>query len=290
MKTCPAVAFHVLVLAAALLAPSVAFAQQDANVERGFAPGKLYERGISGIDHINEFSGSLLVTIPIGPSYSVNGGLSYGLTLVYNAKAWDMFSGPEKVNGPPVPFAQLSPHDNAGMGWRLTLGQLIGSTDPGNTSGLAYVGPDGGEHAFTSRSLHVGEPEPAPGAHDLDSRRAVLERGAHLCLWLPALLEDDDRFDLALFPERLDDGRVDGAGLRQRVEPGVGAPRRDRVRKQNRQCSRDRGCGHYPEGGPVFHLTSHSRPGGERIVMMPAVRCQARTGRAGSARPRRAPA
>lgn len=138
--------------------PSAAFAQQDANVERGFAPEKLYERGISGIDHINEFSGNLVVTIPIGPSFTVNGGLTYSLTLVYNAKLWNMYSAPEVKGGPPVPFAELNPYDNAGVGWRLTLGELKPSLDPSNSSGLDYVGPDGGEHSFRKENLHLGEP------------------------------------------------------------------------------------------------------------------------------------
>lgn len=143
-------------VAAVLLVPGAVLGQQDANVERGFAPEKLYEYG--GIEHVNEFSGNLLLTIPIGSSYPINGGLSYSLTLVYNAKLWDLYSGQVVPNGEPVAFAELNPEDNAGIGWRLTLGQLLYTSDPGNASGLSYAGPDGGEHSFTHVNLHANEP------------------------------------------------------------------------------------------------------------------------------------
>lgn len=163
-------------VAAALLVPFTAEAQRDANVERGFAPEKLYERGITGIDHVNEFNGNLLITIPIGPTFSVDGGLSYGLTLVYNAKVWNLYSAPEVPHGPLVDTADLEKTNNAGIGWRLTLGDLLPSADPGNSSGLRYVGPDGGEHNFTHPNLHFGEPTPADTWYSRDGSYLRLKK------------------------------------------------------------------------------------------------------------------
>src|SRR5690606_9988355 len=77
---------------------------------------------------------------------------------------WDLYSGPEVSGGPPVAFAELSPYDNAGVGWRLSLGELVPSREAGSASGLNYIGPDGGEHGFTHETLHFGEPVSA--AHD----------------------------------------------------------------------------------------------------------------------------
>lgn len=133
-----------LLLAVAGCVPTLVEAQIDGNVERGFAPGKLYS--YDGFEAINEFSGNLVLTIPF-PTFRVGGDLSYGLSLVYNIKIWDLYAGPE---GDPqlIPFAELETYSNAGIGWRLSLGEL--------TPGSAFIGPDGAEHVFAS-TLHLGE-------------------------------------------------------------------------------------------------------------------------------------
>ena len=87
MKRTPLSPLFALLLATALLAPAAARAQQDANVQRGFAPEKLYSFG--NLDSVNLFNGNLTLTLPIGSPSAVNGALSYGLTLIYSAKVWD---------------------------------------------------------------------------------------------------------------------------------------------------------------------------------------------------------
>src|SRR5258708_3221583 len=57
------------------------------NIARGFDVGKPYQ--MNGIDNINLFNGNLTVTLPIGQRYHVNGGLGYGLALVYSGNVWD---------------------------------------------------------------------------------------------------------------------------------------------------------------------------------------------------------
>jgi YD repeat-containing protein len=118
--------------------------------ERGFQAEKAFHVG--DFDTVNLFNGNLVLTIPIGGSYPVGGGLSYGLTLIYNSNAWD-FQQTASATTQAIP----SRRSNAGMGWRLSLGQLLEDTDPSNeTSGWNYVGSDGAEHSFYDK-LHEGE-------------------------------------------------------------------------------------------------------------------------------------
>ena len=62
-------------------------ATQPKNQKKGFNANDVYQ--FNGVDSINTFNGNLTLTIPIGSSYSVGGGLSYGLTLVSNANVWE---------------------------------------------------------------------------------------------------------------------------------------------------------------------------------------------------------
>ena len=141
-----------LALAAGLLgwlAPTSARAQQDPVAQRGFAPEKLYSFG--NLDSVNLFNGNLTLTIPIGSPSTVNGALSYGLTLVYNSKVWDFLDLGGLLRADPSRTA------NAGMGWRLSLGELFDPVDPRNESGYwSYEGEDGGAHTFYP-TLHLGE-------------------------------------------------------------------------------------------------------------------------------------
>lgn len=112
---------------------------------RGFDPSKVY--GSFDIDHVDLFSGSLRITIPIGQEYPVDGALSYGLTLVYNSSVFSYHPIPE--DGGEVSEAVPNPLSNAGLGWMVTFGRLI----PPDTDVLnedldhwLYVAPDGGQH------------------------------------------------------------------------------------------------------------------------------------------------
>src|SRR5687768_10384506 len=135
-----------LVLSAllALVALSAA-AQQHPNAARGFSPEKVYQLG--NIDNVNVFNGNVTVTLPLGGTYPVGGGLSYGLTLVYNSKNWDI-----RVSSA-VPEVIPNRTSNAGLGWQVTLGTLISPYDSTsfslNEQGLwVYASPDGAEHVF----------------------------------------------------------------------------------------------------------------------------------------------
>jgi hypothetical protein len=133
--------------AALLLLGSALAAQPVPSLERGVKPDKLYQFG--DLDSVNVMNGNLLVRIPIGSSYPVGGGLSYGLGLIYNSKAWDFqeasFQG--NIYGQALPD-RLS---NAGMGWSVTLGRLLSPTDVFNDNHpwqWTYIGPDGSQHLF----------------------------------------------------------------------------------------------------------------------------------------------
>lgn len=121
-------------IVAVVLAAGAA-AQEDPNVQHGFRPEKIYAFG--EVDQVNLFNGNLMLSIPIGGSYSVNGGLSYGLVLTYNSKLWDMYGRSDNVGS--YEFAEPYRYSNAGFGWRLSLGELEGNT---------YIGSDGGQHTF----------------------------------------------------------------------------------------------------------------------------------------------
>lgn len=56
-------------------------AQDHPNIARGFWADHAYELG--GIDHVNEFSGNLILSIPLGQTYRSDGSLGYQLSLVY---------------------------------------------------------------------------------------------------------------------------------------------------------------------------------------------------------------
>lgn len=65
----------------------VLFAQnQHANNARGFNANGAYQS--HDIDHINLFNGNLVIAIPLGQTYPVNGTLSYSFKLIYNSFIW----------------------------------------------------------------------------------------------------------------------------------------------------------------------------------------------------------
>src|SRR5713226_996737 len=88
------------------------------NIARGFDIGKPYQ--MNGIDNVNLFNGNLTVTIPIGQRYHVNGGLQYGLTLVYSGNSWDVVD--EAIAGRD---GTIYPNrrSNAGLGWLVSMGR-----------------------------------------------------------------------------------------------------------------------------------------------------------------------
>ena len=146
-----------LCLGALIALGDPAAAQQHPNVQRGFAPDKLYQ---FDIDQVNLLNGNLLLNLDLNGSFPLSSSLSYGITISYNSKAWDF----ESVTLSGQTYVQSMPNrrSNLSMGWLLTLGKLIPPTDPTNESTRwLYFGPDGSEHAFYP-TLHDGETE-TPG-------------------------------------------------------------------------------------------------------------------------------
>jgi|CXWL01.1.fsa_nt_gi RHS repeat-associated protein len=150
-------------LALNLLATSTAMAletnQRPEYQRQGLVGDQAF--AVGGIENVNLFSGNLVLTLPIGTPYPVNGGFGYGFTLVYNSNVWDLIESPGDP-GPIIVFphvdAQPSESSNAGLGWRLSMGSLIRPTGAGNRSSTQYlyVGQDAGGHLFYN-SLHAGE-------------------------------------------------------------------------------------------------------------------------------------
>lgn len=157
-------------IAAMLLVAGSAWASQDQptptagqhpNGVKGFDPNGVFS--VHGLDTINAWNGNLTVSIPIGPEFSIGGGLTYQLRLYSNSNVWDTVSRDadlqDDLDGldfpdcrePGSPIGRACTHafpdgktSNAGLGWNLSLGRLTGG---------AYVSPDGSEHKFF-QTLH----------------------------------------------------------------------------------------------------------------------------------------
>ncbi|MEM7050148.1 MAG: RHS repeat-associated core domain-containing protein [Acidobacteriota bacterium] len=143
----------------------------DPSTERGFTPDNVYE--IGEIDQVSLFNGNLTVTLPLGPEYQVGGGFTYRFALVYNSGIWDYsydqqcavnlppwtWSGHKRDQGVNACSTVVAPawQSNAGLGWRLSLGELLppwvaGNLDSGN---WMYIDSSGAEHLFLGE-LHSG--------------------------------------------------------------------------------------------------------------------------------------
>ncbi|MEO8383367.1 MAG: hypothetical protein ABI779_27170 [Acidobacteriota bacterium] len=156
---------------------TVAAVAQDPNQARGFVPGRMYD--FLGLDSVNTFNGNLNVRIPLGPVYSVRPGFDYQFVLAYNSKVWDFYY----IDGaPPEASRRAAPEirSNAGLGWHLTLGELLPPTAmSGAPHGWVYVGPDGGEHAFDSGASDPVETQTSDGSY-LRMRRVPADTGLAL--------------------------------------------------------------------------------------------------------------
>ncbi|MCB1035676.1 MAG: hypothetical protein KDD47_17780, partial [Acidobacteria bacterium] len=156
-----------------LLGALAGFAQDEPgylvhpNHERGLSAQTAYEIGVA--ENVNLLNGNLVLTLPIGSSYPVGGGFSYGLTLVYNANLWNYetevdtcdLNGSEPGGWETRPFTRSYPaqENNAGLGWRLSPGQLFKPFEAPFIDSPSYnlVGADGAVHSFGS-TLHEGDP------------------------------------------------------------------------------------------------------------------------------------
>jgi RHS repeat-associated protein len=143
-----------------LAIPILASADVHPNSESGFAPEKAFQVG--EIDNVNLFNGNLVLTIPIGNAYPVGGGMSYGLSLVYNSTPWIFQQRTDPISGITYNQAYPEPRSNAGLGWQVALGRLfapgqtVNDLPVNNSNYWIYQGPDGNEHVFYD-SLHEGD-------------------------------------------------------------------------------------------------------------------------------------
>ena len=141
------------VLAITLAHPFTASAQEHPAIERGFAADKLYQ--FEKLDQVNLFNGTLSVRIPIGDAYPVAESLSYGLTLTYSSKFWEFDEIPV-APGTAATLSRPNRLDNAGAGWRVSLGQVLKPDHPSNdTQQWQYVSPDGTVRGFFQRLHHL---------------------------------------------------------------------------------------------------------------------------------------
>ncbi len=85
-KTTVRVLFFVAFVIATTAIPAPA--QDHPNLERGMVPGQIMSMG-DGPDTINVFNGNLSLAVPLGMSYPVASGFSYGFSLHYNSNVWD---------------------------------------------------------------------------------------------------------------------------------------------------------------------------------------------------------
>ncbi|MFY9824615.1 MAG: RHS repeat-associated core domain-containing protein [Thermoanaerobaculia bacterium] len=153
-----------LVLLLAAAAP--VWADVHPNTAGGFPVDQSFHVG--DIDNVNPFNGALTVTIPLGPSYPVNGGFSYSLKLVANSSPWifQTVHSPNPKTGQDTTYIQANPNpcSNAGLGWRVSLGRFnppCQVPDSNNVlPGPVYQDEMGTDHVFYP-TLHAGDPEDA---------------------------------------------------------------------------------------------------------------------------------
>jgi YD repeat-containing protein len=144
-----------LVVLLAVVVAGSAGAQQPPELERGFKPELVYQ--FNGLDSVNLFNGNLNMSVPLGGTYPVGGGLSYSFVLRYSGNVWlgreDCTYGRQEDTVTRCAFRYIPHLENAGLGWRLSFGELKppllgpewGDSD---MTKWRYVSPDGGEHFF----------------------------------------------------------------------------------------------------------------------------------------------
>ncbi len=129
-----------------ILIAATAAAQEHPFLERGAT-----REALSSVDSVRLSSGAGVINIPIGSRVQIGGELSFGLHLFYNSKVWDTESSTQDdpILGP-LPISFPSRKSKAGVGWSLSLGELIPPhTAPLNTGPYwLYIDSSGGNHFF----------------------------------------------------------------------------------------------------------------------------------------------
>ncbi len=151
-----------------------------ASQAKGVKAESLYT--VDGNETIGVFNGNLALNIPIGPSYPLDGGNSYQISMHYNANGWEPVpatSGPFGACQIPDFTAWRPDHwNNAGFGWTISFGRLLQSQpgvptaelfieSSGDSGFWAYEAPDGARYQFKSSSANYS------GEHRLSTNRRL---------------------------------------------------------------------------------------------------------------------
>jgi hypothetical protein len=143
-----------LVVAGVALSSGDLRAQDHANVARG--QGRYGDLSF-GLDTVNPMNGNLGLTIPL-PAYPVGPRLTFQLFLRYNSEIWEYQD--DGLGGTmPIPART----DNSGLGWRLSVGQLVPPSGSGevDSNRFVYVDPAGANMLSTTRSMPAKRRLPA---------------------------------------------------------------------------------------------------------------------------------
>ena len=165
--------FAVISALAAALAGAPLAADPHANVASGFSPEKAFQ--IGDFDHVNLFNGNLVITLPIGLAYPVGGGFSHGLSLVHNSNPWFFTQRYDQTTGQTYTQGQPTPCSNAGLGWRVSFGEINPPCTSADVALPIYEDGSGADHIF-SPSLHGGEPVDASTMYTDDGTYLRLEK------------------------------------------------------------------------------------------------------------------
>lgn len=158
-----------LSLVVVLCLTTLVAAQDHQNLTRSISVGHSF-----GADEVDLFNGNMMYSLPIGQQYPVNGTLSYGTTLHYNSRPWEWRQRCDTTGNC---YTQAVPNasSNAGLGWRMSFGELIRLSDPrNNTERLIYESPSGSQHVFYRRP-HEGDPSVVGTEYTRDSTYARLK-------------------------------------------------------------------------------------------------------------------
>ncbi len=169
----------------ALLVALPLIGQQPPSTERGFKPEKVYDFG--EFDSVNPFNGNVMINIPLGDRYKVNGNVGYGFTLSYNSRVWDFERANSGLPGDSKRYrrARGSRRSNAGLGWTVSLGRLVPPDSEENETypvrEWVYESPDGAEHPFVKRLRAGDSPIDSNVGYTYDEtylrRRVIVEGG-----------------------------------------------------------------------------------------------------------------
>ncbi|HSY52636.1 MAG TPA: hypothetical protein VLC46_27800 [Thermoanaerobaculia bacterium] len=153
-----------------LVGPAATLWASHPNEAPGFVADRVYS--VHDVDTVNAFNGNLNLRIPLGPELKVNGQLSYSLSLTYNCHFWRfddnqfLYDPGDGILVTEDQFTAVPPQsDNAGLGWRLSLGKLYSGVDPdtyaSNSTSWIYQSSDGADHNFYDSPI-TGDDSSAP--------------------------------------------------------------------------------------------------------------------------------